>query len=90
MNIFTQHTQQQGVTYTEHMVFALGIAMRLLNSVIAFALHAVFPFIDIKKSLDLEATARFIEEQNKWIEGMKLESKSGALQTPVWQREEIF
>ena len=48
MNIFTEHTQQQGVTYNEHMLFAMGIALRLLSSVIAFALHAVFPFIDIK------------------------------------------
>lgn len=71
MNIFTEHTQQQGVTYMEHLVFAMRIATRLLNSVIAFALHAVFPFIDIKKELDLEATADFINEQNDWIEGMK-------------------
>ena len=71
MNIFTEHTQQQGVTYIEHWVFAMVIAKRLLQSVIAFALHAIFPFIDIKKELDLEATIRFINEQNDWIEDMK-------------------
>lgn len=71
MNIFTEHTQQQGVTYVEHWCFAMGIAIRLLNSVIAFALHAVFPFIDIKQKLDLEATALFIAEKNAWIESMK-------------------
>lgn len=71
MNIFTEHTQEQGVTYIEHWVFAMGIAYRLLNSVVAFALHAIFPFIDIDKKLDLEATAQFIHQKNIWIEGMK-------------------
>jgi len=71
MNLFTEHTQQQGVTYMEHLVFAMGIAIRLLSSVIAFTLHAIFPFIDINKNLDLEETARFINEQNDWIEGIK-------------------
>ena len=71
MNIFTEHTSKQGVTYIEHLYFAMRIAVRLLNSVIAFALHAVFPFIDIRKELDLEATEQFIHEQNNWIEGMK-------------------
>ena len=71
MNIFTEHTQQQGVTYMEHMFFAIGIAIRLANSVIAFILHGIFPFIDIKRELDLEATARFINAKNNWIERKK-------------------
>ena len=29
MNIFTEHTQQQGVTYVEHLFFAMGIAIPL-------------------------------------------------------------
>ena len=76
MKIFTEHTQQQGVTYTEHLVFAIGIAIRLANCVIAFTLHAIFPFIDIKKELDLEETARFIELQNDWIENKKVGKKT--------------
>ncbi|WP_455201029.1 DUF6356 family protein [Kaarinaea lacus] len=71
MNIFTKHTQQQGVTYLEHLFFATGIAIRLANSVIAFTLHGIFPFIDIKKELDLDATARFINVKNNWIEDKK-------------------
>ena len=47
MNPFTKHTQQQGITYFKHWYFAMGIAWRLLNSVFAFAVHAIFPFIDI-------------------------------------------
>lgn len=75
MNPFTEHTQQQGVTYIEHWCFAMGIAWRLLNSVVAFALHAVFPFIDIERRLDLEATAAFIHERNDWIEQSKVSRK---------------
>lgn len=76
MNIFTEHTREQGVTYVEHMIFALAIAARLLSSVIAFAAHGIFPFIGIRKELDLEATAEFIRQQNEWIEGKKKEIRS--------------
>ena len=72
MNPFTIHTQQQGISYVEHMVFAMGIAHRLLRSVIAFTLHAVFPFLDIKVNVDLKSTAAFIEERNDWIESKKV------------------
>lgn len=61
MNPFIHHPHQQGVTYTEHLIFAMGIALRLLSTVIAFAAHAIFPFIDIRRSLDLEATADFYQ-----------------------------
>ena len=80
MNIFTKHTRQQGVTYFEHLFFAIGIAIRLANTVIAFALHGIFPFIDIKKELDLEATARFINARNNWIEDKKQDNQA-AFQT---------
>ena len=76
MNIFTEHTQQQGVTYVEHLFFAMGIAVRLFSSVIAFVLHAVFPFIDIARELDLEATMAFLDERNRWIEGAKVKRRS--------------
>ena len=85
MNIFTEHTRKQGVTYIEHLCFAIGIAARLANTVIAFTLHAIFPFIDIKRELDLEETARFIEMQNEWIEGRKIEKKTKAMRDPALQ-----
>lgn len=75
MNPFTIHTQQQGVSYLEHLYFAMAIAYRLFISVIAFAAHALFPFIDIKPEHDLEATIAFLEEQNNWIESAKLAAR---------------
>ncbi|MDH5445674.1 MAG: DUF6356 family protein [Gammaproteobacteria bacterium] len=78
MKLFTEHTQQQGVTYMEHLVFAVGIAIRLLGSAVVFLLHGIFPFVDIRKELDLEATRDYLDEQNDWIEGMK-ENKTSVI-----------
>jgi hypothetical protein len=71
MNPLTTHPEQQGVTYFEHWRFAMGIAYRLLSSVIAFALHAMLPFIPIEPRLDLEATTAYLAERNQWIESAK-------------------
>lgn len=90
MNPFTEHPQQQGISYTEHMIFAMGIAQRLFHSVIAFTLHAIFPFVDIKQALDLEETANFIQERNEWIETMKQSKQSMSSQTPVMQDRTNF
>lgn len=68
MNPFTRHPQSQGVSYREHCHFAMSIAWRLLKSVIAFGVHAVLPFISIPRELDLEASAAFLLQRNRWIE----------------------
>ena len=68
MNAFTAHPHHQGVTYFEHWRFAMGIACRLMMSVLAFAAHATLPSISIKPRFDLEATAAFLTERNRWIE----------------------
>jgi hypothetical protein len=67
MNLFTEHTHKQGLTYIEHWCFAMGIAWRLMNSMAAFTVHAIFPFISIARKLDFEATIAFIHERNEWI-----------------------
>lgn len=90
MNPFTHHTQQQGVTYLEHLYFAMGIAYRLIISVIAFAAHALFPFIDIKREHDLEATIAFLSKQNDWIESAKRSARSDAsTDFAVTRRKEV-
>lgn len=71
MNPFNAHPHAQGITYWSHFAFAMGIALRLLHSVVAFATHAVFPFIGIDRSLDLTETSRYLQERNHWIEGSK-------------------
>mgnify|MGYP001821255931 CR=1 FL=1 len=68
MNPLTTHPHEQGVTYWEHWGFAMGIARHLLISVLAFAIHAILPFISIEPKYDLEATSAFLQERNSWIE----------------------
>ena len=68
MSIMTTHPQKQGVSYFEHWEFAMGIAWRLSLSVLAFIIHAVLPFITIKRRYDLEATSAFLLERNRFIE----------------------
>ncbi|MEJ2181521.1 MAG: DUF6356 family protein [Gammaproteobacteria bacterium] len=76
MNIFNEHPQKQGISYMAHLIFAMRVAVRLFNGVAVFASHAIFPFIPIGRSLDLEATIIFLQEQNDWIETKKMAKKS--------------
>lgn len=76
MNPFTTHPQQQGISYIQHWRFAMGIACRLLTSVVAFALHAILPFIPITPRHDLEKTTAYLMERNQWIETAKTSSTS--------------
>ena len=71
MNLFTAHPYRQGITYFEHLWFAMTIASRLLVSATAFVAHSILPFIHIDPQHDLEATAAFLTEQNRWIETTK-------------------
>lgn len=66
-NPLTAHPHRQGISYAEHWWFAMGIALRLLSSVVAFALHAMLPFLSIAPRPDLEATAAYLAERNRWI-----------------------
>lgn len=68
MTIFTQHPHDQGISYFQHWVFAMGIAWRLLRSATAFAVHAALPCITIDKQLDLEATSAYLLTRNDFIE----------------------
>jgi hypothetical protein len=85
MSFFTKHPHEQGITYFEHWRFAMGIAWRLLSSVLAFALHAVLPFISIERQFDLEATAGFLLERNDFIEAAAANrhTRPNLVQAPV-------
>ena len=77
MTILTQHPNDQGISYFEHWAFAMGIAWRLLRSVMAFAVHAVLPFISIERQLDLEATSIYLLQRNDFIEAAAAADRSG-------------
>lgn len=76
MNPSAQHAQQQGISYFEHLYFAMGIAWHLSSCVFAFAMHAVFPFTNIDATFDLDATTGFLQERNYWIENAKLKEQA--------------
>ena len=57
----------------------MGIAGRLLASVLCFALHALLPFVTIKRRFDLEATSAFLLERNRFIES----AAAAGLEKPV-------
>lgn len=81
-NPFTAHPHRQGISYVEHWQFAMGIAFRLLASVIAFALHAILPSLPIAPRHDLEATAAYLKERNRWIEAASGRSPSPSAGMP--------
>lgn len=82
MNPFTNHPHRQGISYVEHWWFAMGIAFRLLTSVVAFALHAILPFLPIARRLDLGATAAYLAERNRWIETASRPAPSSSTRMP--------
>lgn len=44
-NIFTEHPNSVGESYTEHMLFAILIGLKLILWGIAAIVHALFPFV---------------------------------------------
>ena len=52
----------------------MGIAYRLLSSVLAFVVQVFFPIVSIEPRIDLESTAAFMVERNRWIESAKEKS----------------
>jgi hypothetical protein len=77
MNPFTAHPYHRGISYLDLWCFAMGIAFRLFASVLAFAMHAIRPFIPIDPQLDLESTAAFLAERNTWIETAETTAVTG-------------
>ena len=77
-NVLAAHPHRQGLTYLEHWLFVMRIAGRLLATVVAFAVHAMLPFIHIEPRLDLESTTVFLLERKRWIESSKRVTQAGA------------
>jgi len=61
-NPFTQHPQEVGETYFQHMCAALGITGRLALATHCHLIHAVFPFIHPPLGTDLENLIKELKE----------------------------
>ena len=65
INLFTKHPKENGHSgYFSHLAFAIAIALRLLISSTAFALHSFLPFIPLPKFLNLEMTIQYLIKKN--------------------------
>jgi len=42
---FTQHPAEAGETYLQHLLFTLGMALRLLVTSVVLIIHGLFPFV---------------------------------------------
>jgi hypothetical protein len=44
-NIFTQHPNSVGESYTKHMIFAISVGLKLFLWGFIAIIHAIFPFL---------------------------------------------
>lgn len=89
MTLLTDHPYAQGFTDGTHFAFAAGIAFRLLRSAVAFAIHAILPFVSIEPRLDLEATSAYLLARNRFVEQSALTNAIGKNTQEYWGRTEV-
>ena len=58
-----KHLEENNETYLSHLMFGGKISVHLFMRSFLFLFHAFFPFIEIPKTLNLNATCKLI---NKW------------------------
>lgn len=42
---FTEHPAEAGETYGQHLIFTVGMALRLLATSVVLIIHGIFPFM---------------------------------------------
>tara|TARA_R110000824_G_scaffold98711_1_gene235398 strand:+ start:2548 stop:2829 length:282 start_codon:yes stop_codon:yes gene_type:complete len=58
-NLFTDHPDEVGETYWEHMREALTISSRMYCCCVAQAVHAIFPFVKPPRGTDIKTMKQF-------------------------------
>jgi len=58
-----RHLKENNETYLSHLLFAAKMSIHLFVRSVFFMFHAIFPFIDVPDSLNLNNTWKLI---NKW------------------------
>jgi hypothetical protein len=98
VTLLTDHPYAQGFTDGTHFAVAAGIAFRLLRSAycvrplrsaVAFAIHAILPFVSIEPRLDLEATSAYLLARNRFVEQSALTNAIGKNTQEYWGRTEV-
>jgi hypothetical protein len=68
INLFRKHPKENGYSgYLSHFAFAFAVSLRLSIVSTYFLIHAIFPFIPVPKSLNLEETIDFMVDKNQEI-----------------------
>ena len=62
--LFCRHPNENGKSWLQHMLFAVGISTKLSLSSFFFLLHGFVPFIPTPTSYNLEAMISYLTERN--------------------------
>ena len=71
------HLRDNKTTYLEHLCFAVGVAGRLIPTILLLLLHAVIPVLKIPKKLSISGTSDYLFDKDYEIRSRILE-----LETP--------
>ena len=62
--LLNEHPAEVGETYSEHMVQALSVVIKLIIVVMCQLVHAFLPFCDPPFKTDIRSTILFLERKN--------------------------
>jgi len=63
-----KHLKERKITYLQHFIFAMRVSLKLTFASTAFFIHALFPFIEMPYSLNLESISLYLLEKNNELE----------------------
>ena len=67
-----KHLKENNETYLNHLMFAAKMSIHLFIRSIFFMFHAIFPFINVPKSLNLKNTCKLINKWEKYSQERKV------------------
>ena len=57
------HLKDNQTTYFEHLIFALGIVLRLIPTILLLVVHAVLPIVKMPKIFSISGTSDYLYDQ---------------------------
>jgi hypothetical protein len=82
-NLFNEHPNSVGMTYFQHLRFALMLACRTFGCALASLIHAFFPFLFVRHTSDtITSLYKLFEKRNLLKSGNRSQkSKDGRKKT---------
>jgi len=69
--LFCNHPRENGKTWLQHMLFAVGISIKMVLSSFFFLLHGLAPFIPVPTRYNLEAMISYLTERDTKVQLIK-------------------